>query len=611
MKHIFKGNLRGFYCGDCFDYFYKAKVKIYSCDNTTNVTLLAVASEKNTFHQRTDAELKAVSNRLIAETETDEAGNFTIEFSEKNYNGEAFDIDFECGSVPVHFVPKTPPKPHVPVQIHITTLQPQWKEVGGQNPALLAYWEYAVSARFWCWLLKLFGLYVICGRVINCETKIPLPGLKVKAFDVDLIQDDFLGEAYTDVNGYFKIYYTEADFSKTIFSWLNVEWPAGPDLYFQVESSSGTILMKEDRQTGHRRDRANATNCFCLTLCLSNITPAETPWFTSIGNYMITTDIDNSGRTIVDRSVNPSGTGFGFFGVVKLEGYATKKVPTASGVLFYRFLYSLDNMNWNPVTDTQIAGRIRVAQRQITWHGGVDWQDVVIDKNQVASIPDSIPADNWPNPKPDHVLHLDANGWVRVDQVCLDNGFIGPLMWLNTNTLVPGGDANAGLVAGQPVAVANQKNGHLVYIKFQITDDPTNPGSPNFHEQSQVAKIYVNNWTEVTLVKLEELYSGGSTGCTPVASQAHVDYTADHELMHSWSVNILTNALPGGITGLPSGIGPRGNAQVLNLVTLPGLLPAFNTWPSCAYKLWLTTQKKLTDGEYSDYARTNEVIFCK
>ena len=79
MNYVFKGNLRGFYCGDCFDYLYKANVRIYAVDKAANVTALAVANEKDTFHQRTGEELKAISKRLIAEAATDEMGNFSID----------------------------------------------------------------------------------------------------------------------------------------------------------------------------------------------------------------------------------------------------------------------------------------------------------------------------------------------------------------------------------------------------------------------------------------------------------------------------------------------------------------------------------------------------
>ena len=61
MNYIFKGNLRGFYCGDCYDYLYQAKVRIYAIDKGADVTALAVAREKETFHQRSDEELKSLS----------------------------------------------------------------------------------------------------------------------------------------------------------------------------------------------------------------------------------------------------------------------------------------------------------------------------------------------------------------------------------------------------------------------------------------------------------------------------------------------------------------------------------------------------------------------
>ena len=271
MKYQFKGNLRGFYCGDCYDFLYKANIKIYAVDRTANITAMAVAREKETFHQRSDEELKAISKRLIGEAVTDEAGNFSVELTEKNYDGGAFDIDFECGTVPLTIPPKKPepPRPPKPFQFHVTTLQPMWKQATEETrEQVSAFWEYAIPFKFWCWILRLFKIYVICGKVNDCKNKQPVGGVKVFAYDVDLIQDDYLGFGITDSNGNFRIYYTEADFSKTIFSWLNVEWPAGPDLYFKIEAGDGTVLLAENRQRGHDRDRANASNCFCVNFCV-------------------------------------------------------------------------------------------------------------------------------------------------------------------------------------------------------------------------------------------------------------------------------------------------------------------------------------------------------
>ncbi len=217
---------------------------------------------------------------MLFETETDESGNFTVNFAEdQKYDGGAFDIDFECGTVPVKLSFKRPPKPRGPFQFHITTLQPMWKESGTESEKRIqiAYWEYGITNKFWCWLLRLFGVYAICGRVTDCKEGIPIQGLKVKAFDVDLIQDDYLGEGNTDVSGKFKIFYTEADFSKTIFPWLNVEWPAGPDIYFSVENGSGTVILKEPRSRGHQQDRENISNCFCVELCVDIDIPVPPP----------------------------------------------------------------------------------------------------------------------------------------------------------------------------------------------------------------------------------------------------------------------------------------------------------------------------------------------
>ena len=309
MNYSLKGNLRGFYCGDCFDFLYNAKIRVYSVDPAANVAALAASREKESFHQRTEEELKSLSKRLLFETLTDEGGNFIIELSEKTkYEGGAFDVDFECGSVPVKFEIINPPKPHGPLQFHITTLQPLWKETQPNENlrGLVAFWEYAIPAKFWCWILKLFRFYVICGKVRDCKNDIAIGGVKVFAYDVDLIQDDHLGYGITDTNGNFKIYYSEGDFSKTILSWLNVEWPAGPDLYFRIEAGNGAVLLNENRQRGHDRDRTNASNCFCIEFCV------ECPQGSLVcGLVQPTGCIDSGMKLLDDKFLTVIGTASG------------------------------------------------------------------------------------------------------------------------------------------------------------------------------------------------------------------------------------------------------------------------------------------------------------
>lgn len=272
MSYNLKGNIRAYYCGDCFDVFYRGKIRFYLPDSKAALTVNAVADAKDTFHQRTEEELQQLQNRFIGETETDENGNFSFVASgDKRYTGGALDIDFDCGNVPLNIQlirQKLKPPPRGPLQFHITTFQPMWKQDRDNQENLLAFWEYAIPYKFWCRILHLLGLYVICGHVRDCKEESNIAGVKVFAYDVDLIQDDYLGYGITDAAGNFKIYYTEADFSKTLLSWLNVEWAAGPDLYFRIEAGDGTVLLNENRQRGHDRDRANATNCFCIDFCV-------------------------------------------------------------------------------------------------------------------------------------------------------------------------------------------------------------------------------------------------------------------------------------------------------------------------------------------------------
>ena len=151
MNYIFNGNLKGFYCEDCYDYLCKAKIRIYAIDTRAAITALVVAGENETFRRESDDELKSLSKRLLIETETDESGNFTVNLSDaQKYNGGAFEIDFECGSIPVYFGIRSLPKRHEPVKFHITAVQPLWKEIPDKRQTVYAYWEYGIINRL-CW----------------------------------------------------------------------------------------------------------------------------------------------------------------------------------------------------------------------------------------------------------------------------------------------------------------------------------------------------------------------------------------------------------------------------------------------------------------------------
>jgi hypothetical protein len=75
------------------------------------------------------------------------------------------------------------------------------------------------------------GHFRVRGQVREAETFEPLPELRVRAYDRDLLFDDFLGEARTDEAGCFEIHFSELDFR----DWLETR----PDLYLRVLSRDG------------------------------------------------------------------------------------------------------------------------------------------------------------------------------------------------------------------------------------------------------------------------------------------------------------------------------------------------------------------------------------
>lgn len=73
------------------------------------------------------------------------------------------------------------------------------------------------------------------GTIVEEESGQPLAGLRVRAYDKDLVFDDDLGEATTDEAGRFEIDYMEAQYRD-----LN---ETQPDLYLRVYNADGSVLL--------------------------------------------------------------------------------------------------------------------------------------------------------------------------------------------------------------------------------------------------------------------------------------------------------------------------------------------------------------------------------
>jgi len=73
------------------------------------------------------------------------------------------------------------------------------------------------------------------GSVVEDESGRPLAGLLVRAYDEDLVLDDHLGDARTDVQGRFEVVFTEVQFMDA--------FETRPDLYLRVFDASGSRLL--------------------------------------------------------------------------------------------------------------------------------------------------------------------------------------------------------------------------------------------------------------------------------------------------------------------------------------------------------------------------------
>jgi hypothetical protein len=329
---------------------------------------------------------------------------------------------------------------------------------------------------------------------------------------------------------------------------------------------------------------------FCILVCPPIFLH---PWFTHVGDFSITADIDLGTGLTNKLEAGHGGPNFGFFGCLSLRGFCPKFDPAhPTEQMAYRFLFQpVGAANATPVTGGFVC-EVLVGTRYTFWNGNPFALQSVRIRGTGGTSPTPPPPSPAPAP-PDHYIVPDAQGWVTVDANALDDGFDGWLMGFSTPVAFPGGVSAPGVSAGTAVPAANQKNGIDAAIIFQATRVSTiaavNGGAvPDY--SNRLSKIHINNWDEISLLDLHE-FSGGLS-CSPVTNNLHVLFTTDHELMAQWSIDMVTAATVVPAPVFPSGVGPRGTAGT----------DAHNTsgWPSCSYLLRLHTQRSLTTGLLDD-----------
>lgn len=615
MNYIFRGSLCGDLCSDCSEPLYGIKVRLYQPDDKQDVTSNAVASPDDTFHQVSDDDIKAKSKRLIAETTVDEKGDFAFNLSEKdNFNGKAFDIDIWC---PSGYRKPIPPKPKgvEGYQFHITTLQPLWREDTSSELRQLSYfWRYCVPTRWWCRILALLGLWVICGKVVDCDQGIPISGVKISAFDADWLQDDSLGSAVTDTGGNFRIYYTRASFEKTIFSWINFEWVGGPDLYFKVETGPGQVLLQEPRSAGRTSGRQNVGNCFCVKLCvpLQVIPPPQgpVPEFKYVGvvDYQMEMHSTPFGSGLTNLT-STLGNNNAFYGTLRLNGNLSQ---TLSGQpLEYSFEYTKTfdaaglPINWQRVSAPQIV-RTKIGHFQKATLISGSWSFVDTDVYVNGGGTD---------------IAILPQGWIPVPQNSVADGlFVStPGDQINLDSILlqafPPIDLTALTAGNDPAALHPLAHDEVYALRMLIREqgndatkvqagmcnriaiDNTQYNGMNHHPEWNPSPVVQERG--VCMLDILQLQMAG---CKKITDRVDILYSVAHPNLGGIG---LTLAGPLGTTVLgPIPVTPNSFGSIPHTFTAAD--------PECAYLVTLSATYLLTTGEPgSGLSSIDQIAFCR
>ncbi|MEO1055074.1 MAG: hypothetical protein AAFX87_30850 [Bacteroidota bacterium] len=632
MIYTLRGQLRAWLCEDCLENLSGLKVQLYRVQDNIDVAQMVAANPKATAKILNEKEVEARKGLLIAETTTDQEGQyqFEIDGDQVDYNGEAVEVVVVCDSVPNL---KREKKNQDTVYFSITIFQPMWRETGN---GLFSVWNYTLSARFWCAVRALFDAWVICGRIIHCETQRPIPNVRVLAFDSDWISDDDLGQDITDSNGHFRIDYTSRDFKNTFLSpIINLETPfssvSGPDVYFRVETNSDEpfVFLEEPKSRGYEPDRENRGNCFCVEICIdteidipgeSTVEPAL---FTHVGGYDIYTQIDSNGLTN-DSQRNA------FTEVIPLIGVLPGGI--ASNEMEYRFRI-MDLNTTTELTATEVNNLITATiigsiTRRFPHDPGVI--DSIPGTGYYRTYPYGLKNTGAVPKPPDAAIYNvdpDVNGWVRVPR---ENDLDGlgvfqashpsmALARINTRLLF---DSAFDLInptthiAGNKMNASDRFSGPMP--AYQIMFEAREVGTTTVTYSNILARLAVwngefaqrrhPNWSggNVTLkgVAMLDIQELQSDGCGGISNTVTALYTAYHPYLESLEVKVKG---PSGIFGVINpGLDADNEASGNNVYNLTGM-------PNCAYILKLRADYRLTSGfgRRSDAHNTDEIAFCK
>jgi len=613
MSHyVFKAHLCGLICPECPEPLAFTKVRLYRPKDEPGVTALVAANPKETFAELSDEQVEAKSGNLLAEATTDENGFVTFELGdEQDYDGGPFEVDVSVATVAGLDPDEAPEKPR---HYSLTTLQPRWRQT---EKGQIAAWDYCIHPRYWCRVRERFGVWTICGRVVHCDTGQPIPGVRVRAFDRDWLQDDPLGSGFTDLQGKFRIHYKTSTFQPG--TWIDVELIGGPDLYFRVETGAGSPLLIEPPSRGRQPDRENVGPCFCVELCLDEPPEEEgepIPVFTHVGAYHFPTQIDSA----------PAGTGLtvgenrAFYATTRLNGILSKKLN--GNQMEYRFeVREID------ATGAPLGGWTAVAPGQIRRTVIGIWEHWV--GGPINPIESKVYTVNG-TPGPNELVAQIVNGWIRVPQesnVFGPEGYFQPngnMIRLDTRTLAPFPDIDlTGLVTGDSSTSTGQALAEDRHFQIRMRVREVNnlgvslPGTEagggtlqhitisntrydNILRHPAWMPVTVNNALAVAMVDIDQLTANG---CSGITNALDVQLTAAHPHLGNVTVSMS---------------GPGGPYSFNLPAPVPGeqfgaAAPNFNVGDldPCAYIVTLRVPVLVTTGDSEPDPLFDQIAFCK
>ena len=631
MSYTLKGRLCGLVCDECEEPLARVGVRLYEAEAGDQLAARAVADPKETVAILTDAQVKQRASGLLAETTTDDQGNFSVELDEKRYQGGPVEID-------LHF--ETVARPRVskkakPLQVAVTTLQPAWRQSEGGS---IGVWQYCLPNRLWCLILSRFGVWTICGHLRTCKDKKPIPGAIVKAFDADWLQDDPLGSAPTDFDGHFLISYLREDFEKTPLSaWgINFELFGGPDVYFSAELGGSTILQ-ETQADGRKPGRQNVGPCLCVDLCTDKVVvgdPETVPHWLQVEVFDIhpTPGTLGSHFSVEGYAGDPTSGAYVFANGVTLKGNCPLTNIATGNALEYRF--KIGEWTWSgtpddPTTLPSVAPGSLAPVTQIvsTRVGYVFYTD---GNGFAASFPVDVGAtdnaDGWIKlqgrpvkvpmynpPGSNAVVNIDHTNFIRTfDLFVLNSPAITTAHPAKLPGLLPHADA------GRSLTTTEQEPIRRYALAFEVRDAVTLVALPG----DQLDSVILDNSPVIVQLDLEELRANA---CNPLAgaANAHILYTVDHPHLRSFNVTIANNGgqvhPPPAFSGSPTTAMPsgafvagdfffRGGAGGPHLSTGNGGVPVpIGADPSCAYVVTLGWQTRI----WNDPGHSTPILYCK